>query len=192
LTPASGCQAHTTSPSASPVFAKKASPGKGVVRLSAPSRPPHPASTSVTIASRPSCETGWRGLVEMICPTGKVENIFERDWTAQIRLNGFKKFNFWRNAGASALVERSDIARSPKSAETGPSDEVACTSRTYDWMTTPFRPWTRRTCLHASYRGYVRRTVARSVDRPRFGLAGCGIGNTSRMCAARDSQKSLA
>jgi hypothetical protein len=24
-----------------------------------PTRPPHPASTSVTTAKRPSCETGW-------------------------------------------------------------------------------------------------------------------------------------
>jgi hypothetical protein len=31
----------------------------------------------------------------MICPTGKVENIFEQDWTAQISLKGFDKFDFW-------------------------------------------------------------------------------------------------
>jgi hypothetical protein len=30
----------------------------------------------------------------MICPTGKVENIFEQGWTGQIRLKGFKKFGF--------------------------------------------------------------------------------------------------
>jgi hypothetical protein len=32
----------------------------------------------------------------MICPTGKVENIFGWGWTGQISLNGFKKFGFWR------------------------------------------------------------------------------------------------
>jgi hypothetical protein len=32
----------------------------------------------------------------MICPTGKVENIFGWDWTGQIRLNGFTKFDFTR------------------------------------------------------------------------------------------------
>jgi hypothetical protein len=77
---------------------------KGAVRLSALSRPLHPVSTSVTIASRPSCETGWRGLVEMICPTGKVENIFEQGWTGQIRLNGFEKFGFWRGNTEAAVT----------------------------------------------------------------------------------------
>jgi hypothetical protein len=32
----------------------------------------------------------------MICPTGKVENIFRWGWTGQIRLNAFKKFDFTR------------------------------------------------------------------------------------------------
>jgi hypothetical protein len=45
---------------------------------------------------------------------------------------------------------------------------------------------------HASHGDYARRTVARFAERPLFGLAGCEIRNTSRMCPARDSQKSSA
>jgi hypothetical protein len=41
---------------------------------------------SVTIASRPSDRGGTGELVEMICPTGKAENFFEKDWTTQISL----------------------------------------------------------------------------------------------------------
>src|SRR6202011_5991648 len=48
LTPASGCQDHTTSPSASQR-----------PRLRHRPRPPHPAPTSVTIAKRPSV---WDGM----------------------------------------------------------------------------------------------------------------------------------
>ena len=48
LTPASGCQDHTTSPSAIAPFVKGA---LSVHRI------PHP--TSVTTAKRPSCGTGW-------------------------------------------------------------------------------------------------------------------------------------
>ena len=58
----------------------------------------------MTIASRPSGETGWRGLVEMICPTGKAKNFSEWDWTAKIRLNGFNKFDFWRKRGSENFV----------------------------------------------------------------------------------------
>jgi len=48
LAPASGCQNHTTSPSASRAF---------VFCAARVHRIPHP--TSVTIAKRPSCGTGW-------------------------------------------------------------------------------------------------------------------------------------
>jgi hypothetical protein len=43
LMPASRHQDHTTSPSATARLRQKASPGKGAVRPSAPSRPPLPA-----------------------------------------------------------------------------------------------------------------------------------------------------
>jgi hypothetical protein len=52
-----------------------------VSRLALP-RPPHPAPTFVTMANAPLCGTGWHELVEMICPTGKVENFLQRGWTA--------------------------------------------------------------------------------------------------------------
>jgi hypothetical protein len=44
----------------------------------------------------PLCETRWRGLVEMICPTGKAESFPEQGWTVGIRLKGFSKFDFTR------------------------------------------------------------------------------------------------
>jgi hypothetical protein len=34
--------------------------GAGLNHAAASTRPPHPASTFVTTAKRPSCETGWR------------------------------------------------------------------------------------------------------------------------------------
>ena len=60
LTPASGCQDATTSPSASVLF---------VMSTSSVHRIPRP--TSVTIAIRPSCEAGRREVLKMICPTAQ-------------------------------------------------------------------------------------------------------------------------
>ena len=40
---------------------------------------------------------GWGELVEMICPTGKAENILTEDWTGGIALNRLNKFDFTRN-----------------------------------------------------------------------------------------------
>jgi hypothetical protein len=69
LTPASGRQDHTTSPSASAPLVYRA-----------PSRPPHPHPTSVTIAKRPS--SGWDNrLMMMICVIRKAENFCEPGWT---------------------------------------------------------------------------------------------------------------
>jgi hypothetical protein len=69
LTPASGRQDHTTSPSASAPFVKSAS-----------------ASTASRPAFRddrkpPLCGTGRAELVEMICPTGKAEYFCKGGWT---------------------------------------------------------------------------------------------------------------
>src|SRR6266516_2857484 len=52
LTPASGRQDHTASPSATSVVVQRA-----CARLT-PLRPPHPTPTSVTIMIRPSCGVG--------------------------------------------------------------------------------------------------------------------------------------
>ena len=88
LTPASGRQDRTVLPSASasfvctPFFRSQAKPAlRTPARLMLP-RPPHPIPTSVTIMIRPSCGTGWREVVEMICPTSKMENFCEGGWTA--------------------------------------------------------------------------------------------------------------
>jgi hypothetical protein len=32
----------------------------------------------------------------MICPTDKVGNFFEQDWTGQIRLKDFRNLDYWR------------------------------------------------------------------------------------------------
>jgi hypothetical protein len=85
LTPASGCQDHTTSPSARQALSSAAPPTSTASRLA-----------FVTIASRPSEEAGRGELVEMICPTAKAENFFEQDWTAKISLICLKKFRFPR------------------------------------------------------------------------------------------------
>ena len=85
LTPASGRQDHTTSPSAS-----------GALRRCAPSASTASRLTSVTIAKRPFVGTGRGELVEMICPTAKAEYFFDQDWTDKIRLISFRKFRFTR------------------------------------------------------------------------------------------------
>jgi hypothetical protein len=111
LDTSNGCQNHTALPSASPVFVKRlrrvwypsaealSKTKNSAVRLRAMfahgrSRPAFilrarrcrghriPCPTSVTIAKRPFEEgTGWRELVEMICPTGLAEYFSQKGWT---------------------------------------------------------------------------------------------------------------
>jgi hypothetical protein len=69
---ASGHQAHTTSPSEIMRVVDHAKLGHRI-RI----------QRFVTIAIRPSCGRGRAGLVEMICPSGKVQNFCRRDWTRQ-------------------------------------------------------------------------------------------------------------
>jgi hypothetical protein len=61
LTPASGCQDHTTSPYAT-ARSSRTLP-----------RPPQPGPTFMTTAKRPSCGPGWRKLLALICPTSTEE-----------------------------------------------------------------------------------------------------------------------
>jgi hypothetical protein len=70
LTPASGRQDHTTSPSAS-----------SIVRLARcrVHRIPHP--TFVTIAKRPSCGCGTAPLIELILPNGEAKSFCRESWT---------------------------------------------------------------------------------------------------------------
>ncbi len=70
LTPASGRQDHTTSPSA---FARSSS----ARQASTASR----FQTSVTIAKRPSCGGGTRGDVSLICGKEKAEYFSAKGWT---------------------------------------------------------------------------------------------------------------
>src|SRR6266478_1890071 len=97
LTPASGRQGHTTSPSAS-----------SAARLAAPSASTASRPAFVTCAT-PLCGTGWGELVEMICPTGRAEYFFAHDWTGKIRLICFRKFRFARKWRRS----RSPSSRTP-------------------------------------------------------------------------------
>src|SRR5437868_4993834 len=43
---------------------------------------------------RPSCETGWLKLVEVICPTAQAKYFWRGDWTTQITLIGLKELEF--------------------------------------------------------------------------------------------------
>jgi hypothetical protein len=69
LTPASGRQDHTTSPSASRPFVKGPS-------ASTASRPAFRDDRE-----RPSCRVGRRKLVALICPTAKAEYFLREGWT---------------------------------------------------------------------------------------------------------------
>ena len=69
LTPASGRQDHTTSPSA-----------RSGVRLRRHPRPPHPTATFVTCAT-PLLSGGTRGLRPLICPTTEAEFFCAGGWT---------------------------------------------------------------------------------------------------------------
>src|SRR4029079_12230765 len=86
--PASGKQDHTISPSAGMLSSAQA-------RLSIPSVHRIPLPTSVTIAIRPSCGGGMRGVNHCFLKNGIV--IFSREgWTGQIRLKSLPEFIFRR------------------------------------------------------------------------------------------------
>jgi hypothetical protein len=72
LTPASGRQDHTTSPSAD-----------SAVRQRTPPRPSHPDPTSVTIAKRPSDGCGMARVVRLIWVCGEAKYFRKRDWTGK-------------------------------------------------------------------------------------------------------------
>ena len=69
LTPASGRQDHTTSPSAS-----------ACVRRSQAPRPPHPTARFVTCAT-PLSSGETRGVKPLICPTAKAKYFSQEGWT---------------------------------------------------------------------------------------------------------------
>jgi hypothetical protein len=87
LISASGYQAHTTSPSAFAPFVN-----------APPKRPSHPAPNVRDDRDTPLFSgAGWREVLEMICPTGKVKYFYPWDWTVDSALIGFMKLDFWRN-----------------------------------------------------------------------------------------------
>ena len=90
LISASREQDHTTSPSAAVPLVLRHS------EASIASRP-----TFVTMANAPLIEAGWRGLVEMICPTGKAKYFLAKDWTVDSALIGFRKFGFLAQSDAA-------------------------------------------------------------------------------------------
>jgi hypothetical protein len=55
-------------------------PATTIARPTLP-RPPHPAPNVRDDGQRPSFGTGWRELLEMICPTSKAKNISREGWT---------------------------------------------------------------------------------------------------------------
>jgi hypothetical protein len=81
LAPASGCQNHTTSPSAHASFVRRGH-----------LRPSHPAPNVRDDREAPLLRSAGRGeLVKMICPTGIAKFFCEKDWTTQITLNRLMK-----------------------------------------------------------------------------------------------------
>ena len=93
LTPASGRQDHTTSPSAS-----------WRSRQSRHSRPSHPNPTFVTIAKRPSVWAGMAADREVICAKWERKYFCEEDWTGSISLKAKENFPSPRRACAVSLV----------------------------------------------------------------------------------------
>jgi hypothetical protein len=97
LTPATGarttrfCRTQLRRSSARCVRSRtKARPANTTTRPTLP-RPPHPRPNVRDDGQRPSLETGWRELVEMICPTGEGECFWVRGWTGSITLIGLCK-----------------------------------------------------------------------------------------------------
>ncbi len=76
LTPASGRQDHTTSPSAAAF-----SSGLITIEPDAAASIASRAQRVVTIAIRPSVGHETAGVLKLICPTAKAKNYCERDWT---------------------------------------------------------------------------------------------------------------
>ena len=68
-------------------------------------RPSHPALHVRDDRERPSCEAERRGLVEMICPTGKAQYFFDEDWTGGIKLKCNNKFDFARKRLKSGIAD---------------------------------------------------------------------------------------
>jgi hypothetical protein len=99
LTPASGRQDHTTSPSA-----------RLHARQSRHSRPSHPDPTFVTIAKRPFVWVGIARDMQVIWVKSEPEYFCGKDWTTQIRLN--PKRNFFsavtRNRRRKSAVKGAD------------------------------------------------------------------------------------
>ena len=84
------------------------------VRLARLKRPPHPALHVRDDRERPSCEAGQRGLVEMICPTGKTKYFLAEDWTLESALILQANFSSTRNrdhAKLAASIMRASIVR---------------------------------------------------------------------------------
>jgi hypothetical protein len=73
LIPASGYQDATTSPSATPVFAKRLRRARRRSSLGTSASTASPAPRFVTIAKRPSCGQKTRGKMPVICPSSQAE-----------------------------------------------------------------------------------------------------------------------
>ena len=79
------------------------------VRLARLKRPPHPALHVRDDRERPSCEAGQRGLVEMICPTGKTKYFLAEDWTLESAL--IPQANFSSTTNGRDVTSRSSAAK---------------------------------------------------------------------------------
>ena len=91
LASASGCQDHTTSPSASSAF-----------RLVASRRPLRPAPNVRDDREAPLISRRDDGNMDLIWVRRETEYFFGKDWTGGIALSRFMKFGFARKCAACA------------------------------------------------------------------------------------------
>jgi hypothetical protein len=103
LTPASGRQDHTTSPSAKAPFVRAKIFALRRYRVH---RIPHP--TFVTTAKRPSFGHGMAWVVKVFLPAGETNYFCAQDWTTQIGLNSLRKFNFTLQRIPGLWAERAE------------------------------------------------------------------------------------
>jgi hypothetical protein len=82
-------------------------------RLASLTRPPHPASTSVTIAIRPSCEGGTVRTLRLIWVSEKAKYFLRRDWTGFCGREVICPSGNSLAFSATALAARDQLRRAP-------------------------------------------------------------------------------
>ena len=118
LTPASGCQDHTTSAVRFSFFVRR----DRTIAPDAESVHHIPRPTSVTIAKRPSCGPGMTELVTLICPSGKAKYFLFEGLTRVLTIRSelpvvLNLSHINRHSGASlpiVVIPEAMLTRSPR------------------------------------------------------------------------------